>query len=345
MTMPGHGLVDFEVVTDGVRYTLRCPLRWDDEAVARLRALVEKDRGLGGSLYTEWELMESEMVLFGENGAAFEVDILARRTPAGEPLADFLASAAVREDSAAVSRIADNFEELARWAESVGAGGIAMRNLLVAPDGKLSLKAFSATDQTRRILERLSAGGGEEALQKRDDTGYDFDGEGEIRCVRDGGGWMYVDRKGKAVIDTVWAAARPFRRGRAQVETDSGRGLIDLRGREVLPAIYEEVVWDDDWGVATVMTEGRWSLADRDGRVLTTETYDWIGECSEGLVLAVRAGRCGFLDTAGHEVIPCIYDDASSFSEGCALVSLGGESFFVDARGEVLKPMENLAFA
>jgi hypothetical protein len=93
------------------------------------------------------------------------------------------------------------------------------------------------------------------------------------------------------------------------------------------------------------MTEGRWSLADRDGQVLTAETYDWIGECSEGLVLAVRAGLCGFLDTAGHEVIPCIYDDASSFSEGCALVSLAGESCFVDARGEVLKPMEIYATA
>ena len=148
---------------------------------------------------------------------------------------------------------------------------------------------------------------------------------------------MYVDRMGRAVIDAVWTAATPFRGGRAEVETRAGKGLIDIRGREVLSAIYEEVMWDDYWDIATVMTEGRWSLADRDGRVLTAESYDWLGECSEGLVLAVRGGRCGFLDTAGREAIPCIYDDASSFSEGCALVSLGGESFFIDARANVLK--------
>ncbi len=339
LSMPGHGLVDFEVMTGGVRHTLRCPLRYDGATAARLRAIAEKDKDLGGRFFTEWRVAESEIVLFDEDGAAFEVDVLVRPTPEGEPLADFLARASMRGDNAAVGVVSESFGELVRWAETVGTGGIAMRNLLVAPDGALSVKAFSATDETRRILEMLSSGiggadprgqGGTEA------SGYDLDGEGNVRCVRDGGGWMYVDRTGRAVIDAVWTAALPFRGGRAEVETRAGRGLIDIRGREVLSTIYEEVVWDDYWGLATVMTEGRWSLADRDGNMLS-EGYDWLGECSEGLVLAVRDGRCGFLDTAGREAIPCIYDDASSFSEGCALVSLGGESYFIDARGNILK--------
>ncbi len=339
LSMPGHGLVDFEVMTGGVRHTLRCPLRYDGDTAARLRAIAEKDKDLGGRFFTEWRVAESEIVLFDEDGAAFEVDVLVRLTLEGEPLADFLARASMRGDNAAVGVVSESFGELVRWAETVGTGGIAMRNLLVAPDGALSVKAFSATDETRRILEMLSSGiggadprgqGGTEA------SGYDLDGEGNVRCVRDGGGWMYVDRTGRAVIDAVWTAALPFRGGRAEVETRAGRGLIDIRGREVLSTIYEEVVWDDYWGLATVMTEGRWSLADRDGNMLS-EGYDWLGECSEGLVLAVRDGRCGFLDTTGREAIPCIYDDASSFSEGCALVSLGGKSYFIDARGNVLK--------
>ncbi len=336
LSMPGHGLVDLEVMIEGVRHTMRCPLRCDGDAAAGLRGHVEKDRGLGGRFFTEWRVAEAEIVLFGEDGAAFEVDVLVRPTPVGEPLADFLARVSMREEREAVSRVSDNFGELARWAESVGTGGIAMHRVGVAPDGALSVKAFSATDETRRILEILGRGIGSTALQGEGGTEaseYDFDGEGNVRCVRDGGGWMYVDRMGRAVIDAVWTAATPFRGGRAEVETRAGKGLIDIRGREVLSAIYEEVMWDDYWDIATVMTEGRWSLADRDGRVLTAESYDWLGECSEGLVLAVRGGRCGFLDTAGREAIPCIYDDASSFSEGCALVSLGGESFFIDPRG------------
>jgi hypothetical protein len=334
-SMPGHGLVDFEVMAGGVRHTMRCPLMYGYDAAARLRAIAEKDKGLGGRFFAEWRVLDAEIVLFGEDGGAFEVDILIRPTPVGEPLADFLARAAVSGDIAAAGRVSENFEELVRWAESAGGGGIAMHRVLAGPDGALSVKAFSATDETRRILEILGAGGGTAGRGEdgKEASGYDLDGEGDVRCVRDGGGWMYVDRTGRAVIDAVWTAARPFRGGRAEVETRAGRGLIDIRGREVLSATHEEVVWDDYWGLATVMTEGRWSLSDRDGNMLSKGDYDWLGECFEGLVLAVRDGLCGFLDTAGREAIPCIYDDASSFSEGCALVSLGGENFFIDARG------------
>jgi hypothetical protein len=144
---------------------------------------------------------------------------------------------------------------------------------------------------------------------------------------------MFVDRIGRAVIDDVWRSAEPFRGGRAEVETWSGRGLIDTRGRRVLEPVYEEIVWDDYWGLVAAMNEGQWSLTDREGVVLTDKTYDWLGECSEGMVLAQRGDKCGFLDVCGREVVPCIYDDASSFSDGCALVSLDGEEFFIDALG------------
>ncbi len=92
---------------------------------------------------------------------------------------------------------------------------------------------------------------------------------------------------------------------------------------------YEEYTWDDYWGVATVMNEGCWSLIDAGGRTLTEGCYDWLGECSEGLLLAQKGDKCGFVDLSGRE----IYDDASSFSEGCALVTLAGESYLIDPRG------------
>lgn len=100
------------------------------------------------------------------------------------------------------------------------------------------------------------------------------------------------------------------------------------------PADCEEWVWDESLGVATVMTEGRWGVADREGRLLTLEPYDWLGEYSEGLLLAQKGGKCGFLDGTGREVIPFVYDDASSFFEGCAPVSAGGDSFVIDRHGD-----------
>jgi hypothetical protein len=346
-SMPGHGLVDFEVIAGDDCTTLRCPLRRDASAVEELRVLAAKDSGLGSRYFAEWRVLEREIVLFDDNGDAFEVDILARTTPEGEPMVDFLDRAVARGDVMAVDTLARESEKLSRWAGNLDRG-IALGKLLVAPDGTPRVKGFSASDETDRIHRVLGAARRAaraakalrnaqmvQAAANTPDANHagEHDGVEGIRLVRDGGGWMYVDRAGRAVIDDVWLTAEPFRGNRAQVETREGHGLIDIAGRRVLEPVYEEVVWDDYWGLVTTMAEGRWLLADSDGTVLTAEPYDWLGECSEGMVLAQRGDRCGFLDICGREVVPCIYDDASSFSDGCALVTLDGEEFFIDPRG------------
>jgi hypothetical protein len=327
-SMPGHGLVDFEVEARGEKLTLRCPLRCDGPAVARLRALAARDRGLGGRFFSEWRLLEGELVLFDALGWPVEVDVMVRPTPVGMPLADFVASAVVRGDTDAIRAAMQSFGELAVWARRMDRG-VAPTKIVASPEGALSVIAFSADDWSERIFEML-----QRAAEAPQNAGYDF-GEGEgVRLVRDdGGGWRYVDGSGCAVVEGVWSHAAPFRAGRAEVETATGRGLIDTRGRELLAPVYEELVWDDRWGVVVAMRDGEWRLFDRDGRVLTADACDWIGECFEGLMLAVRDGRCGFLDVCGREAIPFMYDSASSFSEGCSVATLGPETFLVDRRG------------
>lgn len=341
--MPGHGLVDFEVVADSRRHTLRCPLRFDAEAASRLRVLYERDRGLGGRFFTEWSLLDREIVLFDDEGNPFEVDILARPTPQGKPLTDFLEIATASGDTERIAAVAKSFEELVEWAECAGRSGITARRVLVKDDGSVCLTAFSANDRRHEITEMLHEAVSGRRLPETtpastfvetERSDYDMSGEDEIRCVRDGGGWRYVDRLNRPVIQTVWMYAEPFREGRAQIETHTGKGLIDRNGRAVLAPVYEELAWDEYWGLVSVMVEGRWSLVDRDGLLLTAEPYDWIGECSEGMVLAQKEGRCGFLDIEGRLAIPCSYEDASSFSEGVALVTSGGQSFFIDATGQ-----------
>jgi hypothetical protein len=342
-SMPGHGLVDFEVIAGESRNTLRCPLRRDASAAEELRVLAAKDHGLGSRYFTEWRVLEREIVLFDDNGDAFEVDVLVRSAPDGEAMVDFLDRAVACGDVMAVDALARETEKLLRWAGNLDRG-IALGKLLVAPDGTPRVKAFSASDETDRIHRVLGAARraarAAKALQaaraahvKDANHADEHEATDGIRLVRDGGGWMYVDRAGRAVIDDVWLTAEPFRGSRAQVETREGHGLIDMNGRRVLEPVYEEVVWDDYWGLVTTMAEGRWLLADSDGTVLTAEPYDWLGECSEGMVLAQKGDKCGFLDVCGREAVPCIYDDASSFSDGCALVTLDGEEFFIDPRG------------
>lgn len=329
LAMPGHGLVDFQVVIGDTRHTLRCPLRGDAEALSGLQILGDRDRGLGGKFFTEWRRLEREIVLFDEAGAALEIDILVRPAPVGVPLGEFLETAVARRDNALVMAALHSFEELVVWARDAGRSGITLRRLLVSPSGDVTIAGFSASDETGRVLGMLHSA----ADNVGQSAGYDF-GTGGVRLVRDGGGWMYVDGRGRAVIDAVWSAASPFRGERAEVETRSGKGLIDPTGRAVLDPVYEELIWDDYWNVVSLMADGQWGLADRNGSRLTRESYDWLGECSEGMVLAQRDGKCGFIDTSGRLAIPFLYDEASSFAEGLALVTIGGRSFFIDAKGE-----------
>ncbi len=411
--MPGHGLADFEAMIGETRFTLRCPLRYDAETANRLQALRDKDKGLGSRFFTEWDLLEKELILFDSAGKSVEVDILIRPGTGGERMADFL-QRTVSSESPAEKILAAlrSFGEMAEWALNNGCDKIVARKVSVSARGEVCVTGFSANDESpvialaflftaampgrfagvglplisglaaaRPLAERLCAASSEtgfpepaqilagdvaggvrrlseysaeeiavlgaklsvvlgesEAKAREETAGYSWreDGGDGIKCVRDGGGWRYVDRRNRPVIDTVWLRAAPFREGRAEVEAATGKGLIDKGGRAVLEPVYEELAWDDYFGLTAVMKDGRWSLLDRDGMLLTADSYDWLGECSEGLILAQKEGRCGFIDAEGREVIPCIYDDATSFSEGCAFVTSGEEDFYIDPAGRKL---------
>lgn len=191
-----------------------------------------------------------------------------------------------------------------------------------------------------KCLERVVMQDDPESVSEQS-QGYERDGDVGSVCVKDVGGWDYAAvNGGSETVGTALLSAVVFREGRAEVETPDGKGLIDREGRYILEPIYEEVAWDDYWGLAAVMSEGRWSLLDRQGTLLSENHYDWLGECSEGFVLAQKDGRCGFLDAQGRETIPFVYDDATSFREGVSFVMRGGESFFIDAKG-VRMPYEN----
>lgn len=116
---------------------------------------------------------------------------------------------------------------------------------------------------------------------------------------------------------------------RPAAERSERRSIVPGFVRE-LAGRFEEFTWDAVWEVGVAMREGEWFLVDGGGRIVSPRRYDWLGECSEGLILAGRDGKYGFVDTAGREMIPFIYDDAVSFSDGRALVTLDGESFYIE---------------
>lgn len=71
------------------------------------------------------------------------------------------------------------------------------------------------------------------------------------------------------MIPATFRWAGDFHEGRAEVETETGMGLIDRQGRWILPPHYEIVDYDPVESIVRVRQEGRWAEFDYLGRQQT----------------------------------------------------------------------------
>lgn len=147
-----------------------------------------------------------------------------------------------------------------------------------------------------------------------------------------GGHWGYAYCNGEAiVIEREVVAAYDFVEGRAVIRTPRGYGLVDTSGRMVMNDVWEQMTWYGDENVAVAADQrGRWHIYDRMGRQLSTVACDWMGDASEGFVVARKGNFFAYFDTAGKRHTDFIYDEAFSFNNGVALVHRKGEYFHID---------------
>lgn len=181
-----------------------------------------------------------------------------------------------------------------------------------------------------RIIEGVAEGGAQQSAERR------VDREGVV-CHQTSQGVCYTDWGGVPLFDMEFLWGEPMREGRAEVETESGRGLISKSGEFVLQPIYDELMWDEMTGVCIAMRDGVWAMYDREGVRLTTADYEWIGEPTDGLFPMIENDRCGFLSPQGCEVIASEWDEASSFGASMAEVKRDGATYIIDNKGFVVK--------
>lgn len=118
----------------------------------------------------------------------------------------------------------------------------------------------------------------------------------------------FLNEKGKERFG-AWQRAGKFLDGYAAVERDGKWGIINTKGRTILPCKY-------------------------DNKALRPGCYTFY----EGLALIEKDDRFGFCNTKGDIVIPFIYDNAFYFSEGLAPVSIEGAWGYINHKGEEVIP-------
>src|SRR5687768_1947924 len=62
-------------------------------------------------------------------------------------------------------------------------------------------------------------------------------------------------------------------------------GLIDRKGREVIPVQYESIAQDFKEGLLLVKLHGKWGFVDKQGRNVILIQYDFAADFCEGLAL------------------------------------------------------------
>ena len=97
---------------------------------------------------------------------------------------------------------------------------------------------------------------------------------------------------------------------------------IFSNGEFVSDFVYDRVIGGN--GVALVMLDGKFAVADYRGNFMTEFVFDDAAEIATGFI-AVRIGdKWGFLDLLGEEIIPFIFEDAIGIDEDTAFVKLNG---------------------
>lgn len=125
-------------------------------------------------------------------------------------------------------------------------------------------------------------------------------------------------------------------------------GAYSSEGKLFLPVIYDEITAvtkdNDCFGVRQGTV---WKFVHRDGKPVSAEEFEYIGEFSEeGLAVVKQKGKWGYATVRGEMTISSQFDEARSFSQGLAAIKQQGKWGFVDTQGSVkIKPQFTEVFS
>jgi|SRR6185295_11178677 len=145
--------------------------------------------------------------------------------------------------------------------------------------------------------------------------------------------WGFIDRAGVMVIPPRFDLAYYFYDGVGFV-TDTGKSfMIDRAGKVLAEGAMLTQVSE---GLVPLRKGDFDGVVDMKGRIVIPFIYDFVGGFSEGVAAVKKNGKYGYIDHAGQVVIPLEYDYLGSFRGGLAPAKAGSEKGYVDHSGQFL---------
>ncbi len=167
--------------------------------------------------------------------------------------------------------------------------------------------------------------------------GYDYAStmNGGIAAIKEGDNWYIIDSTGVKISDVAYEDIKldekeiAFRNDRLFVKKKNSKYImIDATGTQVGTGQYDDVrLFATSTDLYTAVKIGnKWSYIDKEGNVVSKQTYSDARPFSNGLAAVKVAGKWGFIDENEEMVIDAAFYDAKDFNEkGSCFVMVGDE--------------------
>jgi hypothetical protein len=156
-------------------------------------------------------------------------------------------------------------------------------------------------------------------MKKITDTAFDSlyvsDSTSSMRVVNDNKISFYnIGQKGLAFSGS-YEGATGFKHGFAFVKQKGKWGIINEKGKEILPSVYDEVdyAWFQRSLMFSIKKDGKLGIADNTGKIIIPNEYEVIATALPNYLKVKKDGKWGVIkSTGGTPVVDFIYEHISN---------------------------------
>ena len=151
--------------------------------------------------------------------------------------------------------------------------------------------------------------------------------------------WGLMNGKGEIVLKPNYNAIGEFKRfGYAVMQYQGGVGMLNQKGEEIVPPIYDDLKTLDST-LISVMKNGSWQVINLAGKTVLAPGYGQVKVLNSKFVAFTKNYRWGVVDISGKTIAEPIYESIELFKDFYFLTKLEGKLGLLALNGnEILTP-------
>src|SRR5690606_19396382 len=151
-------------------------------------------------------------------------------------------------------------------------------------------------------------------------------------AIKQNGKWGFADEKFRLRIPFIYDKVYSFRYGYAEAASNKQVGIIDPKGRTIVPLKYKYTTVDSISNRIYAQKEQGMDIYDRYGRLLIDSDFSAVGGYwGRNFSTFRRDNKMGVIDDNLRVICDPIYDFIGSFYDGRSMVTNEGRGGFLDS--------------